>query len=101
MGLEQKEKTVVSKTTSMINTRTSIKTSIEAGVIPEEEEEEALIEEIEDQEEDSIQEEVDKADIEKTARRKTLGWKKVPRNLLQAAEGAKWMRMDQETKWVN
>ena len=87
---------MVSKNTSMINiktsTKTSTRTSSEAGVGPEEEEEEALIEEIEDQEEDSTQEEVDKADFEKNARRRTLGWKKVPRNLLQAAEGAeKWI----------
>ena len=92
--LEQKEEIMVimNKITSMssirTNTRTSIRSSTEAGVGPEEEEEEAHIEETEDQEEDSTQEEVDKVDFEKTARRRTLGKKKVPRNLLQAAEGA-------------
>ena len=92
--IELKEKIMLTmiKITSMSSTRTStrtnIKSSTEAGVGPEVEEEEARTEEIEGQEEDSTQEEEDMVDFEETARRKTLGKKEVPRNLLQAVEGA-------------
>ena len=82
----------MNRITSMTNTRTStrisIKNSTEVGAGPEVEEGEAQTEEIEDQEEDSTQEEEDRVDFEETARRKTLGKKEVPRNLLQAVEGA-------------
>ena len=80
--------TIMSRNTSMSSTRTSIRNNTEVGVGPEVEEEEARTEEIEGQEEDSTQEEEDRVDFEETARRKTLGKKEVPRNLLQAVEGA-------------
>ena len=80
--------TIMSRSISMNNTRTSTRNSTEVGVGPEVEEEEARTEEIEGQEEDSTQEEEDMVDSENTARRKILGKRKVPRNLLQAVEGA-------------
>ena len=77
--IELKEKIMVTmiKITSMTSTRTStkinIKSSTEVGAGPVVEEGEAQTEEMEDQEEDSTQEEVDKVDFEETARRRTLG----------------------------
>ena len=79
------------------STRTSIRStrsSIEVGAGPEVEEGEARTEEIEGQEEDSTQEEEDMVDFENTARRKILGKRKVPRNLLQAVEGANRQRKE-------
>ena len=93
--MEERMKKVMSKSnTNMSNTRTSIRSSLEVGVGLEAEEEEAQAEEIEGQEEATTQEEEDMEDFEVTARRKIHGKREVPRNLLQAVEGANRQRKE-------
>ena len=77
---------------STSSTKISTRSSSEAEVDLEAEEEEVQAEETEDREETTTPEEKDGVGFETTARRKIHGRRQVPRNLLQAVEGANRQR---------